>query len=502
MSDNNSNSNSNTESTSEGDNSDLNRLGGRSAKAGAKRRASRAGTRSVATLSEAQLARKRANDREAQRLIRRRTKDHIEQLERHIQELSEGQGTTGELEELRRRNAELETELSMLRGPRSLSEEGIVGQDGKRINQDSLPRRPSAPTSYPSSYITADESMSTSRYSTPDSSWPPRAASFTHPFVAESLTGTSSSNASFTSAYPGYESPSMLSSVVGSPIGMVSPIAPPRSDPGLGDVSDKSWLPMNDPRMMPIPILSDASQPNPERRGKRVAGSTNDHSTPSWELPIRTLPPTGPIDNIIISLVQQQRNKIVNGDDVLSTIGPHQPSMNAIVYSDQTATSHHVSTILSDLLKNTALQRIPERAAALYFLYHLVQWQIYPSKSTYDQLLTWQIPRTTQIITPHPAWVDFIAWPKLRDEVICNLATYGSEDFQHVYTSSLNVNWHWGDTDAFVIENDGQVVLSMEFKNHVSNLANWSLDAPFARRYPELERLCKFTESGPGQRYV
>ncbi|RDW92272.1 hypothetical protein BP5796_01666 [Coleophoma crateriformis] len=490
MSDNNSNSNSNTESTSEGDNSDVHRLGGRPAKAGAKRRASRAGTRSVATLSEAQLARKRANDREAQRLIRRRTKDHIEQLERRIRSLSEGQGTTGELEELRRRNTELETELSMLRGPRSLSEEGVVGQDGKRINQGSLPRRPSAPTSYPSSYIATNESMSTSRYSTPDSLWPPWPASYSHPFVAESLAGTSSSNASLTSAYSSYESPSMLSSVVGSPIGMVSPIAPPRSDPGLVDVSDESWLPMNDSRMMPIPILSDASQPN--------LGSTNDHSTPSWELPIRTLPPTGPIDNIIISLVQQQQNKIVNGDDVLSTIGPHQPSMNAIVYSDQTATSHHISTILSDVLKNTALQRIPERAAALHFLYRLVQWQIYPSKSTYDQLLDWQIPRTTQIITPHPAWADYIAWPKLRDEVICNLATYGSEDFQHVYTSSLNVNWHWRDTDAFVIENDGQVVLSMEFESHISNLANWSLDAPFARKYPELGRLCKFTEGESG----
>lgn len=88
--------------------------------------ASRAGTRSVATLSEAQLARKRANDREAQRLIRQRTKDHIEQLEHRIQELSGDRGEDGELHELRRRNSELKKELRDLKEIRALSEASIA----------------------------------------------------------------------------------------------------------------------------------------------------------------------------------------------------------------------------------------------------------------------------------------------------------------------------------------------------------------------------------------
>src|ERR1700733_2929750 len=52
-----------------------------------KRRASRAGTRSVATLTAAQLERKRANDREAQRAIRQRTRDYIDQLEKQVADL-------------------------------------------------------------------------------------------------------------------------------------------------------------------------------------------------------------------------------------------------------------------------------------------------------------------------------------------------------------------------------------------------------------------------------
>ncbi|ORY15675.1 hypothetical protein BCR34DRAFT_641673 [Clohesyomyces aquaticus] len=84
---------------------------------GAKRRPSRAGTRSVTTLTAAQLERKRANDREAQRAIRQRTKDHIENLERQIRELTAQQdaSTSSKIMDLMRRNDELEQENALLR---------------------------------------------------------------------------------------------------------------------------------------------------------------------------------------------------------------------------------------------------------------------------------------------------------------------------------------------------------------------------------------------------
>lgn len=53
-----------------------------------KRRPSGAGSRGVANLNPDQLAKKRANDREAQRAIRERTRTQIESLERKIQELT------------------------------------------------------------------------------------------------------------------------------------------------------------------------------------------------------------------------------------------------------------------------------------------------------------------------------------------------------------------------------------------------------------------------------
>ncbi|KAL1296617.1 hypothetical protein AAFC00_000107 [Neodothiora populina] len=80
------------------------------------KRASRAGTRSVTTLSAAQLERKRANDREAQRAIRQRTKDHIEALERRINELSMSHDNREKtFVATQQRNQELEEENAYLR---------------------------------------------------------------------------------------------------------------------------------------------------------------------------------------------------------------------------------------------------------------------------------------------------------------------------------------------------------------------------------------------------
>lgn len=82
---------------------------------------SRGGKRSVTHLSKAQLARKRANDREAQRNIRQRTKEHIENLERKVKELEEQGGRSSSMERVLKRNKELEDEVEKLRAQISAS---------------------------------------------------------------------------------------------------------------------------------------------------------------------------------------------------------------------------------------------------------------------------------------------------------------------------------------------------------------------------------------------
>ncbi|KAK7754679.1 hypothetical protein SLS62_003236 [Diatrype stigma] len=100
----------------------------------------RKGTRSVSTLTPSQLARKRANDREAQRAIRARTKEHIESLERQVEDLRGHQGRDRVVQELLRRNKALEDELRRLRENLGLpTGNNNGGQNGGSLYQSAYP---------------------------------------------------------------------------------------------------------------------------------------------------------------------------------------------------------------------------------------------------------------------------------------------------------------------------------------------------------------------------
>lgn len=77
--------------------------------------ASRAGRRCLSKLSDAQLAHKRAKDRESQRAIRQRTKDQIETLKQQVKVLSDPAKDLRIVWEIQQRNRELEDEVATLK---------------------------------------------------------------------------------------------------------------------------------------------------------------------------------------------------------------------------------------------------------------------------------------------------------------------------------------------------------------------------------------------------
>ncbi|KAI2791124.1 hypothetical protein POX_c03980 [Penicillium oxalicum] len=84
-----------------------------------RRRESRSGSRKVSLLSAEQLERKRAMDREAQRSIRQRTKEHIEQLEQQVTilrtQVDNMRSQNQQFDDLVRQNATLQDEIARLK---------------------------------------------------------------------------------------------------------------------------------------------------------------------------------------------------------------------------------------------------------------------------------------------------------------------------------------------------------------------------------------------------
>ncbi|KAI1102081.1 hypothetical protein F4804DRAFT_353987 [Jackrogersella minutella] len=147
----------------------------------------RKGTRSVSSLTPAQLARKRANDREAQRAIRARTKEHIENLEREIEDLRSQQNRDHTIQSLLQKNEALEEEVRQLRGNMGLRNTD-TNDPYQAVFHNSSPTRPSSFPHSATSYPMLQNMASYSNISDATESWPPG--------VAYSIGSTASSPAS------------------------------------------------------------------------------------------------------------------------------------------------------------------------------------------------------------------------------------------------------------------------------------------------------------------
>ncbi|TAQ90970.1 hypothetical protein B7494_g695 [Chlorociboria aeruginascens] len=379
-----------------------------------KARASRAGTRSVANLSPAQLARKRANDREAQRSIRQRTKEHIESLQSRIRDLQSKNGNEL-LGDALRRNRELEEELRQLRSSLALPDEG------KFV------------ASVPSNVLNSSVSPSLQAYDRPSPVEQTQIGSLIPPQSADTWSVNCDPSAPIGSGFgESFESGSgtieMAPSSLPTQYEQYPPTIDVRGEPPLlrstsmvSPSGDNQWLYSSQPSR-----VVDQQQPlcsaNVQRRG--------------WEVPVQVLPSLGLVNSILIGLVQDQKNLGVNGGTVAEMIGPYYASLRTLLYPDEnvqrTSLSHPIPTILSKLILQTGLRGITARAARLVTMHRLVQWQIYPSETTYSHLTNWQSPQASQLITSHPDWTSYIIWDKLRERVIGNLDTYGTEEFYHL----------------------------------------------------------------------
>jgi Domain of unknown function (DUF3425) len=267
------------------------------------------------------------------------------------------------------------------------------------------------------------------------------------------------------------------------------------------------------PQMDPVPVVNP-----PVPISYDLPTMVNQPSLQAWELPLRLVPPTGPVDSILICLLQRQRGLAINGNSREIVIGPFSPSLKALLNPEQSDSVHAAASVITSLLQRTALRGLPEKVAVLFVMNHLSQWQILPSEKTYNNLPEWHVPRVSQLLTPHPIWIDQVSvrivqkfplklilsaktrsqivWGKLRDIVINNQERYATDEFQYTYAQSLNVNWPYRDMDVMVFEGS-EVRVSDLFACHILELSNWSLDEPFQRKYPELRDECKFTEFGP-----
>ncbi|RDW75910.1 hypothetical protein BP5796_06731 [Coleophoma crateriformis] len=468
----------------------------------------RGGKRSVTHLSKAQLARKRANDREAQRNIRARTKEHIENLERKVKEL-EAQGHSARdssVERVIERNRQLECEIAKLKAQVQVQEvspeaddlingvNGMTGGNTSMMGEWTEQDAPSCPWDASEAmpvpivvpqHIKIDPNapfvpMDIPVYSAQAQSH--RGFVIPEPDNTESLYTPISTSA--------WEDPSMTSTAPGQPW---TAFAPTFQQPSrFPATKNNSGLELTDHTNPPVPI-------------QRFQNSTCWQAQPSvyaWQISTKLSSPVTLVDELMIGVIQSQRHLHMTADVTGQyLIGPTFPSVHILFnqpgppkpLNPGTLTLTETMARYSAVLSNRGFQLIPEKLASFMAMYRFVQWQISPSQTTYGALHEWQAPRPSQLIIPHPAWMDLPPWGKFRDRIIENQDKYGTLEFQNCYATNLNVNFPGNGLEALVFE-DGQIKVSNKMERHLGDLSNMSMRKPFADKYPEFADVCRFDE--------
>ncbi|KAL9067690.1 MAG: hypothetical protein Q9157_006729 [Trypethelium eluteriae] len=277
--------------------------------------------RAVSNLTQEQLAKKRANDREAQRAIRERTKNQIELLERRIEEL-QSQDAYQELRKVQQQKEVPAYEaVRSQRLPVSFQPPHCEAAHGATNLGDS----PSTTSSIPDP--SANRQWLRSGDIHPDlQNWSP-----SDPFEEQ--------REALQSGLDLEESGERL---------------------GFSFLLDEnqSLLPSDRTDLQP------PQQSRIDRSGKRSKGM------PAFTTLPRTLGATCPLDGILLDFLAERQHREAEGYSSSRLVGPAYPSVSSLLNPERSKFSHPLSKVFTDILSTFPdLKHLPEQVAVLYIMF-------------------------------------------------------------------------------------------------------------------------------------
>jgi len=216
--------------------------------------------------------------------------------------------------------------------------------------------------------------------------------------------------------------------------------------------------------------------------------------------PIRNGPPTCPLDGLLLEFLHGRQQEAAEGVEMSTLVGPAYPSVSSLLNPARGVDSHPLSKVFTGILATfPSLSTLPEKVAVLYIMFLIMRWQIAPTQENYDRLPEWITPRPSQLFTLHPAWIDHLPWPKMRDRLVLdyNPRDYLFDNFFIPFTNTLTLNWPYEDTDCLLKSPESdELLINPVFERHLRKLDNWSLGPQFAAMFPGLRDTYRLKTDG------
>lgn len=276
--------------------------------------------------------------------------------------------------------------------------------------------------------------------------------------------------------------------VAGSPRGVPTPTS------ASGITTPDPWQPnRNSPTM-----VSQQRQPQPGRPlplPPQHLQVRDINGTAPWLIPIKNCPPTCPLDSLLLDFLSERRQRVAEGISTQEVVGPRYPSVSSLLNPANSVFSHPLSKVFTDILGTFPdISTLPERVAVLYIMFLVMRWQISPTQENYERLPDWIRPTQVQIHHAHPAWLEHLPFPAMRDKIAYNYSPqkYPFDNFFIPFTTTLRLNWPYEETDTLLESPDGEeLMINPVFERHLRNFDNWSLGEEIIKAFPSLKGTCK-----------
>ncbi|KAL7623970.1 hypothetical protein AAE478_005527 [Parahypoxylon ruwenzoriense] len=206
--------------------------------------------------------------------------------------------------------------------------------------------------------------------------------------------------------------------------------------------------------------------------------------------PIKNCPPTCPLDSLLLEFLTERRQRAAEGVPTREVVGPRYPSVSSLLNPANSVSSHPLSKVFTDILAAfPGISTLPERVAVLYIMFLIMRWQVSPSQENYDLLPSWTVPTPAQLAVPHPAWIDHLPFPQMREKLAreYNPVEFLFDNFFIPFTTTVSLNWPYEATDTLLQSPDGnELLINPVFERHLRRLENWTLGEAFDKAFPRL----------------
>ena len=260
-----------------------------------------------------------------------------------------------------------------------------------------------------------------------------------------------------------------------------------------------------------------------------------------WEILPINVPPTCASDTIFQTFIDRRRASLAAATASTSPISleaaaadlnrevSEGPNMNCLLNLHPCESTDTISHVVADVMKTYAeIGTPPKQVGCFYYMAKLLAWLILRTQETYEKMPAWLRPVPIQLEQPHPAWIDRIPWPNVRDYLV-RRPEITSDEYVGAYSSSLSVWWPYDpshvvirgryyihlnrvvpcsscffsskhpinlstDSNLYAVTSpqlptSTTVVINPVYEDHCRQLKNWMVGERFRQRFPDIAAL-------------